>query len=394
MNETDTIPRTTLGDLFFALRVVAKDSPTTLELLRQHFCVYKKYRPRGDLLWSTAASNTQELNRLGLLTAASIPKTRRAYEQARDRPISISDEGRSLCKQLREDTAKAYDQMFALMFQAHPYLRHYVRAIRESELFVPVVTSLKDHLSPKYVSGSVLADDVSKRCLDVDSFLQKLSERLGATGRILSNDERQEISRRVSRLVDETIPAATTEEPTEFSKKFIAKLNDYFLPALFATERLSFDYRTHQLIWAFGQEWKLWQSTSDHPEFDGRLIFPTAKIEFLSSSEKIEKLTFDSGLSKTREDFLAKLYDAYLKVQKITKETYVLAWHLRAVFCFDNRCQETVFERLVEEHYTGSDDFELTLEIQRQKGLHDRPLRVGKRNIGLVRVGRKRTSNA
>jgi len=390
VSETDTIPRTTLADLFLALRVVAKDSPTTLELLRQHFCVDRKLTTRGDLLYSAAANNVQELNRLGLLTATAIPKTRRAYELSRDRPIAISDLGRALSQQLRENTAEAYDRLFALMFAAHPYLRNFVKVIRESDIFIPVVTSLKEHLSPKYTSAAALIEDVSQRSVDIDTFLQLLSKRLSQTGRPLTTPQEQEISRRVGSLLDEIALSAMNEDPTEFSKKFIAKLNDYFLPILFTNEGLDFDYRTHQLLWSFGQGWKLWQSTSDHPEYDGRLAFRTATIVLSPTGEKVEQLIFDSGLATTRENFLSKLYDAYLKAQRLTKETYVLAWQLRAMFCLDNRCQEATFERLIEEHYMGSDEFELTLEIQRQKGLHDRPLRVGKRNIGLVRVGRKR----
>jgi hypothetical protein len=190
-------------------------------------------------------------------------------------------------------------------------------------------------------------------------------------------------------LLDEVALSATGEEPTEFAKKFLLKINDYILPTLLKKEGLTFDYRTHRTLWSFGQEWKLWQSTSDHPEFDGRLVFKTATIRISKSSDRIDKLVFDSGLAKTKEKFLDKLYNAYLKVQRITKDTYVLAWQLRAVFCFDNRCQESVFHRLMEENYIGSDKYELSLEIQRQHGQYDRPLRVGNRKIGLVRVLKK-----
>lgn len=393
MSETDTIPRTTLSDLFVALRVVAKDSPATLELLRQHFCVERKYRAAGDLLWTTAVNNAQELNRLGLVTATSIPKTRRAYGQSKDRPVAITDMGRSLTERLRENVGDAYDRLFGLMFIAHPYLRNFVRAISEADLLVPVVTSLKDHFSVKCGSAGALVSDAANRRIDIESFLQTLSERLRRSGRVLSDEERNEISDRIAILFDEVVSTATAEEPTEFAKKFIAKLNDYFLPVLFTKMGLSFDYRTHQLLWSFGQGWKLWQSTSDHPEYDGRLVFRTATVRLAPSGEEVAELIFDSGLATTRENFLGKLYEAYVKTQKLTKETYVLAWQLRAVFCLDNRCQESVFERLMEEHYVGSQDFELTLEIQRQKGIHDRPLRVGGRNIGLVRVGRKRAAS-
>src|SRR5882724_6633494 len=94
--ETDSIPRTTLLDLFTALRVVAEDSPDTLESIRQHFCVDRKRKTAGDLLWSTAAYNAQELARLGLLEAGAIPKNKRTFEQLKERRVAITEGGLEL----------------------------------------------------------------------------------------------------------------------------------------------------------------------------------------------------------------------------------------------------------------------------------------------------------
>jgi hypothetical protein len=385
-NETDSIPRTSLSDLFFTLRVAAKGAAITLELLRQHFCVERKRRVSGDLLWSTAAYNAQELGRLGLLQVGPIPKSRRSFEQLRDREIAITDSGRKLVSLPKENRAEAYDTLFKLMFAAHPYMRAFVRAINRTHLFAPVITSLKDHVSPKYASASALIEDVSRKEFDVDAVIASLERRLA---RSLGSDERSSIVGGVRSLLSEVALSATAEEPTEFAKKFLLKINDYVLPALLKGDGLTYDYRTHRILWALGQEWKLWQSTSDHPEYDGRLVFRTATIQVTTDDRSVADLLYDNGLKETAEGFLPKLYNSYLKMQKLTKGTYALAWQLRAVFCFDNRCQESVFDRLMEEHYTGSDEFELNLEIQRQRGQYDRPLRVGRRNIGLVRVVKK-----
>jgi hypothetical protein len=261
-----------------------------------------------------------------------------------------------------------------------------VKVLNEGYIFAPVVTSLKDHVSAKYSSATKLIEDVLKKGVDIDAFSKLLETRLK---RSLTSDEYHELSVGLCNLVDEVGLAATSEDPTEFSKKFLLKMNDYILPILLKKDGLSFDYRTHRILWSFGQEWKLWQSTSDHPEYDGRLVYKTATIRLSHSGNRVDRLIFDSGLAKTREDFLDKLYNAYVKLQRSRKSTYSLAWQLRAVFCFDNKCQESVFDKLMEENYTGSDQYELTLEIQRQRGQYDRPLRVGNRNIGLVRVLKK-----
>jgi len=385
--ETDSIPRTTLIDLFTALRVIAKDSPTTLENLRQHFCVERKRRTAGDLQWSTAAANAEELKRLDLINISAIPKNKQNFERLKDRPVVITDAGARLFSLFKENRAHyAYDDLFTKMFMAHPYMRTFVNLLNKTHMVAPVMTSLKDHGSPKYAHATALVADVSRGDFDTDSFLQLLEKRLN---RSLTEVERLDISHEMESLLSEVSLAAASDGATEFAKKFLLKLNEIVFPAIFKREGLTFDYRTHRTLWSFGQEWKLWQSTSDHPDYDGRLVFRTATIRVSQSGERVDHLIFDSGLAKTRENFLDKLYAAFLKVQKATKGTHILAWQLRAVFCFDNRCQESVFDRLMEEHYTGSDQYECILEIQRQRGQYDRPLRVGNRNIGLIRVLKK-----
>ncbi|HEV7373544.1 MAG TPA: hypothetical protein VGN95_02415 [Pyrinomonadaceae bacterium] len=384
--ETDSIPRTTLKDLFVALSVIAKDSPGTLEILRQRFCVERRRRIAGDLQWSTAAANAEELKRLGLLAVSAIPKNKKNFERLKDRPVTITDAGARLYGRFKENRADAYDHLFTMMYEAHPYMRAFVRLLNETHVFAPVMTSLKDHISPKYTHATALVEDVSRGEIDLDSFLILLEGRIK---RPLANQERLDISEGISSLVSEVSLAAASDEPTEFAKKFLLKTNEVVFPSIFKREGLTFDYRTHRILWSFGQEWKLWQATGDHPEYDGRLVFRTATIQLSRQGDKVELLSFDSGLAKMRENFLDKLYDAFLKVQRVTKGTYALAWQLRAVFCFDNRCQDSVFDRLMDEHYIGSDQYDLTLEIQRQHGQFERPLRVGGRNIGLVRVLKK-----
>lgn len=384
--ETDSIPRTTLKDLFVALSVVAKDSPSTLEILRQHFCVVRKRRLAGDLQWSTASANAEELKRLGLLDVSAIPKNKKNFERLKDRPVAITDAGVRLYGLLKETRVDAYDHLFTMMYEAHPYMRTFVRLLNETHVFAPVMTSLKDHVSPKYTHATALVEDISRGEFDLDSFLRLLEGRLK---RPLAGQERIDISEGMRTLVGEVSLAAASDDPTEFAKKFLLKTNEVVFTSVFKREGLTFDFRTHRTLWSFGQEWKLWQATSDHPEYDGRLVFRTATIQLSQQGDKVEGLSFDSGLAKTRENFLDKLYDAFLKVQRVTKGTYALAWQLRAVFCFDNRCQDSVFDRLMEDHYTGSEHYDLTLEIQRQHGQFEKPLRIGGRNIGLVRVFKK-----
>jgi hypothetical protein len=382
--ETDSLPRIKLEDLFLTIREFEKEPASTLERLRCRICVNRKQKLSGDLYWSTARDNAIELQRLGLLEAGSFPKDKKAYESMKEKRLLITPAGNDVIALFRSDRSAAYDGLFKSMYAIHPYLRSFVKAITKQHLIAPVITSLKDHVSSRYASAKQLSDDVAKQTFDTDSLLSVTESRIQ---RSLNDTEVNTISSALRILVEESAYSAISEEPIDFSKKFLLKLNDIVMPNIFRHMDLAFDYRTHRTLWGFGQEWKLWQSTSAHPDYDGRLVHRTATIRLTPEEASVQSLTYDSGLKKTAENFLPKLFQAYQKI----KNTYVTAWNLRAVFCLDNLCQDSVFDRLMEEHYTGSDEYGLQLEIQRQKGQYDRPLRLGNRNIGLVRVVKRQS---
>jgi hypothetical protein len=389
--ESDSIPRIALPDLFLALREFEREPVRTIEDIRLKICSNRKKPPSGDRYWSTARDNAAELQRLGFLNAGPFPKDRRSYEQMRDNSIRITPEGSLILERFLHDRAGAYDDLFCRMYAVHPYLQSFVRVLLRGPIHAPILTSYKEHVSERYASAQAVVEHVSRKTMDVDPLCELLQKRLR---RPLENEEQSSIRNGVWRLLEEWARAATVEEPSAFAKSFLQKLNDVVLSSVLRGDGIGFDSKTHQTLWAFGEDWKLWESTGRHPDWDLRLVFPTATILLSASSDAIDELKFDSGLQKTRENFLEKLYAAYQKLQKLNRGTYVIVDELRAVFCFDNRCQESVFDTLVGELYEGSDEYELNMEIYRKSGQHDRPIRIGNRNIGLIRVIRRHQAYA
>lgn len=386
MTETDSIPRIKLTDLFIALREFEHDEVRSLEDLRLKICTNRKKTASGDRYWATARDNAIELQRLGFLTSGPFPKDRRAYESMRQKKLRITEIGQRMLLQFKHNRAEAYDELFMRMYATHAYLRSIVKSLLSGPLFVPVVTSAKEHVSTRYASAGVLVEDVSRKELDTDSLCGNLSRRLK---RELSADEITEIREGTWRILQEWAAAATVEDAPAFSKKFLQKLNDIVLPAVLRSQGLPFDFKTHERLWSFGKEWRLWETTVRHPDWDLRTVFGTASIELSANGDRVQRLIFDSGLERTAEHFLDKLYSAYQKLQQKGRGTFTMVDELRAIFCYDNRCQESVFDRLVSEYYVGSEDYELNMEIYRKSGQHDRPIRIGNRNIGLVRVIKK-----
>ncbi len=237
-----------------------------------------------------------------------------------------------------------------------------------------------------YASGSALADAVAVGEFNLEETLRLLAHRMG---RALTDDESTEIKTGIEKLVEDSQLSATTEEGTEFAKNFLAKLNDVVVPAVFRADGLPFDYRTHRTIWSLGEEFKLWGTINSHPDYNGTVVYRTASIILTPEKDQVKELVFDSGLKKTGENFLAKMFAAYQKLQALRKSRFVNAWELRAVFCLDNRCQQSVFNRLFERDYAGSDSYNLHFEIQQSKSRHETPLRAGQRSVGTILMTRE-----
>jgi hypothetical protein len=305
--------------------------------------------------------------------------------------VRLTDSGERFLSLFKTDRAKAYDDLFVLMYEKHPYLRDFVRVVAERDLVAPVLTSAKDHISPRYATASLLAEDVAAGKVDVESLVGTVGRRLG---RPITEPERGEIEAGVLRLSDDSRLSAAIEDSTDFSKKLLLKLNDVVIPAIFREVGLAFDYRTHRLLWSLGEEFKTWASTSSDPHFDAAwVVFRTATVCFRSdesgSAPRVDKIEFDRGVRVIGDGFMEKLWAAYQGLQQLGRGTHVPAWELRAAFCHANRCQLSVFDKLFEEHYNNSGDYELHLEIQRKKPQHETVIRAGQRNVGLIRVVRR-----
>jgi len=384
--ETDSILRVSTRDILMTLLMLRGTSETTLENIRLRLCVDREKKRRGDFLWSTARDTASELRRLGYIEAASLPGPREFYEKLKNDPIRVTHSGRTLIELFDQDRAKAFDELFARMFEEHPYLRSYVRILMDRDLLAPILTSVKDHISDRYSSTTALADDVAKGTLDAESLQLCMERRLG---RSLKPDEQLTLNQEIDRLLQDSTFAAASEDSSDFAKKFLLKLNDIVIPTVFRNYNLDFDFRTHRTLWSLGQEFRVWWSTSSHPNYEGTLVFRTAQFHIAADGRCLERIEFDHGVMETGENFLGKLYSAYQTYSKLTGSTYASAWGLRAVFCYENRCQPGVFNRLFDQHYAGSDEYGIHLEIQRTRPRYEEPIMAGRRRIGSVRVTRR-----
>jgi hypothetical protein len=153
-------------------------------------------------------------------------------------------------------------------------------------------------------------------------------------------------------------------------------------------EGLGFDYKTLSQLWSMGKEFQLSWATSAHPQYKGRLTFATAHLHCSDDGQEILAIRFENGVKQIAVDFLDRVFQAYSLMQEWGQPAVVTAWELRATFCYQNRCAPAVFDHLFQEHYGGSDVYRIDKDFPRNKPSHEESLRIGGREIGLIRIAR------
>jgi len=384
--ETDSVPRVSARDLFMVLQIFDRRAETTLEEVRLRICVNREKQRRGTFLWSAARDTSGELVKLGLIKGSPYARNAKQYETMKSNKLVLTDDGKELIAKFKEDKKPAYDEMFRLLVMTHPYVREFIRALNRTDLIAPVITSMKDHVATRYANNSALTADLSAGKFETKSLCALLTGRLK---RELKPAEDKEIETEIREMVSEAKRSAVVDDGVKVAKLILNRLNDIIIPAIFRSDGLGFDARSHRALWSIGEDFRTWGSLRSHPEYDGWLIYRTAVVELSGNGTELARLEFDHGMKQTGENFLSKLFAAYQKLQALKGNTFVPSWELRAVFCYDNRCQMSVFDKLFDQDYSGSDEFRLHMEIQRQKLQHESPVRAGNRNIGTVRVVRR-----
>ena len=240
-------------------------------------------------------------------------------------------------------------------------------------------------VSDRYAANAVLASDIAKGEFDFDLLSEKIETRFGGP---LGYEEREEIVKSVNRLVIEAQPKTFYDDTTnceEFPQQ--AERHCCASGVVRSRARIRLSNPPHVMDSRPGV--CNGGSVRFHPKYDGSLVFLTSTLTLNEGETELVEIAFDYGLKRTGEDFLAKLYAAYQKVSGLTNATFVTAWELRSVFCFDNKCQPSVFDKLFGDSASGSVEISCSLNFQRQKPQHENTLRANNRNIGSVRVVRR-----
>ena len=369
------------------VQFLRRNQAPTLEGLRVKLNSDRGTLSGGTSGYSVARDVASELDRLGFGKVGPLPKDAKGFEKKRETTIRLSEAGFDLAEKIQRNRAAAYDTVLRALYVAHPYVRRYVAALVRGPFLSPVVTSAKQHLSPKYGNAKALADDVAEKKFEIESLIGLTEKRIG---RSLSASEQSEIESGINNLVARLQTAAGQEPQSEFGRKMLMAINEIIVPAVARREGLGFDYNSLRRLWLMGDEFRISWATSAHPRHDGWLTFNTATLELSETGDRIEEVRFENGIRGMSEGFLDRLFEAYTLLQEWGHPAVVTAWELRATFCFQNRTAPGVFDHLFRENYGGSDTYRIDKDFPpRDKPKHEEALRIGGREIGLIRISKR-----
>jgi hypothetical protein len=253
--ETDSVPRVSARDLFMVLQIFDRRPETTLEEVRLRICVDREKQRRGTALWSSARDTAGELVKLGLIEGTTYSRTSRLYEAMKSNKLTLTNDGKQMIGLLKVDKKKAYDELFQQLVARHAYVRDFIRTLKRTEFIAPVISSMKDHVAPRYSTNSYLTADLAAGKFETKIFLARLAERLR---RELRPAEETEIVEKLREMVGESKRSAVLDDGIKVAKLVLNRLNDIIIPAVFRSDALGFDARSHRALWSMGEDFRTW----------------------------------------------------------------------------------------------------------------------------------------
>ena len=181
-----------------AVQFINRANATNLDALRVKINTDRRDSSTGTRGYSIARDVASELTKLGLAQVGPLPKDAKSFEKKREAKIRITDIGQELAHLIKHDRSLAYSNVLKSLFEVHPYVRRFLFAASKEPFLAPIVTSAKQHISPRYASAKALADDVAHGQFECDGLLQTTAERLK---RRLDPSEVAEIESGIGKLV-------------------------------------------------------------------------------------------------------------------------------------------------------------------------------------------------
>lgn len=318
--------------------LAAKGGQSTYDAVRAALLASGKRRAPSSrtALWTVARDILAEMARLKLATVGALPRKLSDFERLRETPCELTAEGQRLAALFTEKAGQAYDTLLLRWLAEHPYFRLVALRLDRGPLYVPDLTNLGqlglDGNKPRSVASMTtdLISNCSARLEAVEWPAPKLAQFT------------QSMERRFSEQ------ANTLAAPGTDAKRLIDLVQDTIvIPSLLEAESLPFDAVTFSQILKCAQEFLCAAWTASHPQFAGRILFPTCEFNPPLDHDRPPTQVIHHGVTYAGPRFEEALRRAYSQTVG-SNASYASAYAMRAVVCVELRMPLAVFSRCLE----------------------------------------------
>ena len=225
---------------------------------------------RGNLkrYVSNVSSSLKELMLLELVEKATVPSSARAAGNYTHTTFAATEKGREWAALLRDDLRKAYDQLLAMLWHAHPQFRSFLRALFEDGITVPLLQwgeLPEPRTRARYVShlSSRVAESLENESC---GWTSSGSDVLTAVKGYL--DARYRDARLRGR-----------EEPYPRNQDFVNACEEALVKFAFARRGLDIDFISHQIVRRWTKVLGVANFSYHVPRFNALRLWSTAVIE-------------------------------------------------------------------------------------------------------------------
>ena len=303
---------------------------------------------------SNVSASLKELMLLGLVEKATVPSSARAALNYASATFAASDKGRKWAELLRDDLRKAYDQLFDMLWHAHPQFKAFFRVLNSEGLAVPLLQwgdIPKPRTRGRYVSA--LASNAT-RCLEDEPSGWAASEPniLEAVRGYLEDRYRDARAR-------------GREEPYPKNRDFVSACEEALVKFAFEKRGVSIDYISHQILRRWTKVLGVANYSYHVPSWSALRLWSTAVIE-KSGNQVLASRRTGAAIVQSAIEQLPSVYEE-VRRQDPTGSLWLPIYRVRAGICWKLKAPEAVFDKALYQVLAGDSDNEITFGINLDK---------------------------
>ena len=303
-------------------------------------------------------------------------------KSGRNRTLLLTEAGKDLLRIYRTAGQEAFNLvLFQLMERTYEAFRYILKFAYASNDFKPGLLVFPIY-SPRQLG---IAKRSISRTRDVQAYIEQLIKRVEEDiKKFLGKDT--DLSKHAVLIIERLSESKLLEKepnshlPSKNFYKIVKRIRDYWLGVLLQ-EFYKYDFSISSFdFWMYrGKQIGIIQATEFYPNFNGRIVYPTAIIADKVNNQDFDNIyTYDNGESlfihqpkaeKSVDKFVDALVAGYFDLRRSYRSYFINLSALREIVCYKLKISDRTFESLLDDVYKlniqGKLRVKIALEVDR-----------------------------